>query len=254
MGELVHETFRSFVARQLGGEGRAWLDALPSLVAAVAGEWELELGPELPGGVLAFVCAAGDDQVLKVAGPWDRPADENAALRRWAGGPSPRLLRADPGRGVLLLERIRPGGRAARAAPKEVAALLARLHVPPWPSLRPLGGEARRRVERAVEQGRASAERADRALHALAELEHDTPPPVLLHGDLDERNLLRCDTRGLAAIDPLPCAGDPAYDAAHWAHANGRPGVAERRAAIAAAADLDPERVRRWGEVVAAHG
>jgi streptomycin 6-kinase len=37
-----------------------------------------------------------------------------------------------------------------------------------------------------------------------------------LHGDLESKNILRCRKRGLVAIDPLPCVGDPAYDAGYW--------------------------------------
>jgi len=253
VGELVHETFRSFVARQLGEEGRVWLDGLPSLVDELAREWELELGQELVGGVLAFVCTVDGERVLKVAGPWDRPADEIAALRSWAGGAAPRLQRADADRGALLLERIRPGERATMATAGEVAAVLTALHVEP-PPVRSLAGVAKRRVERALGQGRARADAVERALATIEELDRHAPPPVLLHGDFDERNLLTCARRGLAAIDPLPCAGDPAYDAAHWAHANGRPGRRERIAAIAAATGLDPARVRAWSDVVAVHG
>ena len=253
MGELVHETFRSFVARQLGDEGRTWLDALPALVEELARDWELELGAELVGGVLAFVCAVDRERVLKVAGPWDRPADEIEALRRWAAGAAPRLLCDDADRGALLLERIRPGERATGASAAEVAPVLAALHAEPGP-FRPLADVARRRIERAEAQGRARRGAVERALATIAKLERDAPPPVLLHGDFDDRNLLTCSSRGLAAIDPLPCAGDPAYDAAYWAHANGRPGRRERIAAIAAAAGLDPERVRLWSEVVAVHG
>ena len=117
-------------------------------------EWQLELGDELAGGVLAFVCAVDGDRVVKVAGPWDRPADEIAALRRWDGSPAPRLLRADAARGALLLERIRPGDNATEATADDVARLLARLHVEPWPGLRPLDETARRRVARAMEQDR----------------------------------------------------------------------------------------------------
>ena len=113
---------------------------------------------------------------------------------------------------------------------------------------------ARRRIARAVDQSRTKPDRAERALAAVDQLVAESPPSVLLHGDFDDRNLLRCAERGLAAIDPLPCAGDTAYDAAYWAHANGRPGVRERRGAIAEAAGLDPARVSLWGEVVAAHG
>ena len=103
-------------------------------------------------------------------------------------------------------------------------------------------------------QERASHDRAAWALAAIEQLEADAPAPVLLHGDFDWRNLLRCDKRGLAAIDPLACAGDPAYDAGYWAQAAGDPGRRARTTAIAEALDLDVRRVRAWCAVVAVHG
>jgi streptomycin 6-kinase len=33
-------------------------------------------------------------------------------------------------------------------------------------------------------------------------------------GELENKNILVCQKRGLVVIDPLPCIGDPAYDAA----------------------------------------
>jgi streptomycin 6-kinase len=254
----VQPTFRAFVARNLGDEGERWLAGLPALVAELADAWELALGSELPGGVLALVreaaTADGREAVLKVAGPWDRTADEARCLRLWAGGAAPELLGADPARGALLLERIRPGMAARNAGPVAVASVLRALRASPPPGLRALRDVARRRVERAAARGNRRRDEADRALAVVDALEAEAPPPVLLHGDFDERNLLVCEHRGLAAIDPLPCAGDPAYDAAYWAHANGRPGRRERQHAIADALGLDPARVAAWGRVIAVHG
>ena len=94
MGELVEPTFRSSVTRLVGTEARAWLLGLPRLEAELAERWQLDLGEELPGGLLASVRAVrradGTDAVLKLGGPWDRTADEIACLRRWAGGPAPQ--------------------------------------------------------------------------------------------------------------------------------------------------------------------
>jgi streptomycin 6-kinase len=256
--ELVQETFRAFVARQFGAAGRAWLDALPKTMAAAASEWSLELGRELHGGALACVrevwTPSGEEAILKVAGPWGRPRDEIAALRSWAGGPAPRLIHADPDRGALLLERIRPATEAADADAEAVAGVLRSLHVVPWRGAAPLEEVARERVLQAVEQERASEDDGDAALDEIERLAGSTRQSVLLHGDFDERNLLRCTVRGLAAIDPLPAAGDPAYDAAYWAHANRRPGGRERADGIAAALGLDPERVHAWRAVIAVHG
>ena len=47
-----------------------------------------------------------------------------------------------------------------------------------------------------------------------ARLAAQPSPTVLLHGDLTPVNVLDGgDRRGLVAIDPAPCLGDPAYDA-----------------------------------------
>jgi streptomycin 6-kinase len=258
VGELVHETFRAFVARQFGVAGRAWLDALPKTLAAVTSEWELELGEELTGGVLACVVRArsalGEEVVLKLGGPWDRPRDEIACLRRWGGRGAPRLLHADPYRGAFVLELIRPATIAGDATAQEAAAVLEHLHVEPPDDLPALVDVVRSRVEQAVEQGRSRPEAAAKALASVERLQQEAPPSVLLHGDFDERNLLRCNERGLAAIDPLPAVGDPAYDAAYWAHANRRTGKRERVEAIARAMGLDTKRVRRWGAVISVHG
>jgi streptomycin 6-kinase len=258
VGELVHETFRSFVARQFGAAGRAWLDALPKTLSAVASEWDLELGQELSGGVLACVVRArtalGEDVVLKVAGPWDRPRDEIACLRRWGGQGAPRLHRADPYRGAFVLELIRPATIAGDATAEQAAAVLRQLHVEPLADLPSLPDVVRSRIEQAVDQGRATPAAAAKALESAERLQQDAPEGALLHGDFDERNLVRCNERGLAAIDPLPAVGDPAYDAAYWAHANRRPGKRERVEAIARALGLDASRVRRWGAVISVHG
>lgn len=54
------------------------------------------------------------------------------------------------------------------------------------------------------ERGRASA----------LQLAADATATVLLHGDLTPANVLDGGSaRGLVAIDPAPCLGDPAFDA-----------------------------------------
>ncbi|HJU47691.1 MAG TPA: aminoglycoside phosphotransferase family protein [Gaiellaceae bacterium] len=257
-GELVPATSTAFIARHFGEAGRAWLERVPALLETYADHWRLVVGEELRGGLLSRVFAVqrvtGERAVLKLCGPWDRAEDEISCLARWNGEASPRLLASDRHAGALLLERIDPGGSATGACATDVAAVLQRLHTTPYATLRPLGEVARRRVERALAQGRTTPSKAEWALARIDELEHDPPAPVLLHGDFDERNLLACARRGLAAIDPLPCFGDAAYDAGSWAQANGRPGRRARTTAIADAMGLPVARVRGWCAVVVVHG
>jgi streptomycin 6-kinase len=256
--EEVQPTFRAFIARTRGDEGRAWLAALPGLVAEISARWRLTLGDELHGGVLSHVCEAtaadGAPAVLKLGPPWSHTADEAAALRSWSGRATPRLLRADVKRHALLLERIEPGTHAGPGEPEDVARVLAAIHVPPPRRLPALGSAVRQRLGSAGAERRASEQKLAWAHAALERLERTQPAPVLVHGDFDDRNLLVCATRGLCAIDPLPCAGDPAYDAGTWVHANRRPGRRARLDAIVAAGGLDRERVRDWAAIVGVHG
>jgi streptomycin 6-kinase len=256
--KVVHETSEAFLARHFGDEGRAWLATVPGVLDDLAREWRLTLGARLYGGLLAIVheatTAEGGRVVLKLASRWDRPLEEIACLETWAGAGTPKLLQADPTRGALLLERIEPGLRARDAEAPAVADVLRHLHQEPPAGLRTLAEVARRRLARAVVEGRANDDRARWAIAAIEQLEAEPVAPVLLHGDFDWRNLIRCDRRGLAAIDPLACAGDPAYDAGYWAQAAGDPGRRVRTTAIAEALGLDVRRVRAWCAVVAVHG
>ena len=266
MGEVAHEVvdpgFRAFVARIGGEEGRAWIATVPDRLAAAASLWDLELGPELPGGLLACVVEAtlgdGREAILKLPSPWARGGDEVEALRAWRGRGAPKLLAADdPELGAILIERIRPGDHADDLEAATVAGLLRTLGVEPTAGAPELGAMVARRIATAEADGRSSAKRIDWAREALARLEAEPPPAVLVHGDFDERNLLRCERRGVCAIDPLVAAGDALYDAAYWIHGNGKPGRRARFNALADALALDRDargRLRDWCGVIAVHG
>jgi streptomycin 6-kinase len=186
--------------------------------------------------------------------PWPRVRDEIVALQAWSGEGAPRLLRADESRHALLLEHIVPGTHADPGEATEVAHVLEALHLDVPAGLPPLGETVRRRLARAATEGRASHEKLAWAEATLERLEGDAVESRLLHGDFDDRNLLVCERRGLCAIDPLPCVGDPAYDAAYWVHANRRSGRRARLEGIIEATGLPRERVRDWAGIVAVHG
>jgi streptomycin 6-kinase len=256
--EEVTSGFRAFVARTFGDEGRRWLADLPALREEIAARWQLELGTELRGGHLAYVCEAvtadGVEAVAKLGPPWMGTEHEASALEIWGGVGAPALLRHDAGLHALLLERIRPGCHPSPGSADDVARLLDMIHVRPPSGLPTLGEAVRRRLSWAAEQGRASREKLSWAMDAVVRLEESPPAAVLLHGDFDDRNLLACARRGLCAIDPLPCAGDPCYDAATWIHANRRPGRRARLDALLEATGLPRARVRDWAGVIGVHG
>jgi len=265
----VSEYMSRFVARHFGAPGRAWLTGLPGVIERCAAEWDLLIEDGLEGGLLSCVMSArtgcGDAVVLKIGGPWTPIDREACALAHWAGGPAPSLLKIDQRLGALLLERITPGSTASEHPAEEVAALLRALHaVGPsarqrasLPSLADLveeriataGDEAFARSPAEAESlaptlGRVRAE-ADALLTSFKD------DPVLLHGDLEPRNILQCAQRGIVAIDPIPCVGDPAYDVAYWAIEGSPDGLEDRIATLATCALLDRERIERWATVIA---
>jgi streptomycin 6-kinase len=261
MGEVVHPGFRAFVARIGGEDGRAWIATVPDRLAAAASRWGLELGLELPGGLLACVVEAttgdGCEAILKLPSPWARGPDEVKALRAWGGRGAPELLDDDAELGAILVERIRPGHRADDLEAATVARLLRAIRVAPTSGAPDLGAMVAERIANAEAEGRSSPKRLLWAREALARLQAKPPPAVLVHGDFDERNILVCARREVCAIDPLVAAGDPLYDAAYWIHGNGKPGRRVRFNGIDDALALDREaraRLRDWCGVIAVHG
>lgn len=111
----------------------------------------------------------------------------------------------------------------------------------------------RRLAEPAI-AARMDAATWDRALRRCERLLDTETATVLLHGDLHPGNVLDGGPRrGLVAIDPKACAGDPCFDAVDFVVAGaGREGVEARCAGVAAAYGLDPDRLYAWSRVDAA--
>ncbi|MER5267728.1 aminoglycoside phosphotransferase family protein [Actinosynnema sp. NPDC002837] len=233
------------MTRRFGPGVRSWLDGLDALVAGLCRDWGLEVVRSFSGGTShALLCTRGGEPVvLKVTPEPAISVQEHAALRAWE--PSPRMvrvLRADPARGALLLEGLVPGTPAADGP--GLAEVLRALHVAPPEGFPPL----HERVDFIFGVLRRRHPGDHDAAHAkAAALARDRVAATLLHGDLHFGNVLDAGERGLVAIDPRPCVGDPAVDAVDFAYASPdlRDGI-ERWSAV-----VDGDRLAAWCEVFA---
>lgn len=94
-----------------GEEGRRWLDTLSSLTANLAHDWDLETGAVLAGGTDAVVmsCRTRERQeaVLKVMMPGPGN-DQVRALLAFGGRGYVTVLRHDPDRNAILMEKLGP--------------------------------------------------------------------------------------------------------------------------------------------------
>ncbi|MDN4174403.1 aminoglycoside phosphotransferase family protein [Nocardioides sp. SOB77] len=245
-----------------------------TVVDALLEEWALVRdGAPFPAG-RATVLPVRDERgpaVLKVGAATDAPALEPLALQRWGGTGAARLLRADPHRRALLLERLAgpdladpAAGHWDVAACELVGAHLGLLHVDPPPQVPRLATYVAERtgalaalprdaplphrlVEQAVSLGRALA--------------RDPGEERLLHTDLHYAHLVAGeDPDDWRAVSPKPLAGDPHSEVApllwhRWEDVTGdvRGTLRRRFHAAIDAAGLDEDRARDWVVVRTVH-
>jgi streptomycin 6-kinase len=261
--------------RRLGPAWAAWLDRLPRLAAAVVDEWVLALDGPPQHGCASLVqpvrTSGGRPAVLKVSFDGDEESlHEGIALQRWHGDGAVELLRADPHRRALLLERLHPedlGDLWDVEACEVVAGLYGRLHVPALPQLRTVTSYVEQQADALARMPRnAPVPRrlVEQALAVARDLvADDASTGTLVHGDLHYANVLAADREPWLAIDPKPMDGDPHYEPApllwnRWDELTGtggsvRDGVRRRFHAVVDAAGLDEDRARDWVVVRAVH-
>jgi streptomycin 6-kinase len=240
------------------------LDGPRRLVGDLLEEWELTEDGERRTGRCAVVVpvrtAVGVPGALKVSVPHREAEHEHLALQHWQGNGAARLLRADPRRFALLLERLHPEDLTDLwdiDACEIVAGFYQRLHVLAPPQLVTLSSCVRRWVaelgdlRRDVPLPRRMVEQAislgrDLAADAITD-------GRLIHTDLHYGNVLAGDREPWLVIDPKPLSGDPHYEVApllwnRFEDLDGdvRRGVRARFHAAIDAAGLDEDRARDW--------
>ena len=204
--------------------GEDWLQTLPGLLRDLLDEWELEPTGRSMSGFCSVVIPVrvletGDPAVLKVTWPHPEAATEALALQTWNGHGAVRLVRADPARFALLLERL--DTRDLTDVPIDDACavigdLLATLRKPPHPRVPRLTDYAGRQAQELHAAPPVIPRRYLDQAAALARELVARPPSEerLLHTDLHYANVLAAERGPWLAIDPKPMAGEPAFEVA----------------------------------------
>jgi streptomycin 6-kinase len=243
--------------------GRGWLAELPSLVARLCDQWNLDVdGKPLHGSnaLVVPVRRGGDLAALRLAPPGDDVAAETAALSHWAGRGVVQLLNADPGVGASLLERLDhslslqsvPVGEAVHVL-GELARLLA-VPAPDWArSTCAIAREASTNFLHEWERVDQPTSRTvvDSACEMAGWLSEQPVSMDSVNGDLHFEQVLAGRRHPWTVVDPILLSGDREYDVGRvlWSRIdelkNERQIVAAFDAFVAAA-EVPPERARAW--------
>lgn len=247
-----------------GPQWATWLDGLPRLAGELLAEWGLALeGAPAHGScslVLPVRTPSRRPAVLKLNLPETESEHEALALQHWAGNGTVQLLRADPRRYALLLERLHREDLADLwdlEACEIVAGHYGRLHIPAPPQLRPLTSYVDRWAAELGDLPRSAAipPRLVGQARSLARDLVADPDSVgrMIHGDLHYKNVLAGDREPWLVIDPKPVSGDPHYEPAPmlWNRfdeltGDVREGLRRRFHTLVDAGGLDEDRARDW--------
>ena len=251
----------------LGPMWADWLDRLPAVFASVVADWGLTYDGPPRHGFCSLVAPvrtpAGCPAMLKVTFDGDEESlHEAVALQHWNGRGTVQLLRADPHRRALLLERLHLddlNGMDVMEACELVAGLYRRLHVPALPQLRTVTSYVEQWVDALATLPRTAPiprRLVEQATTLGRELVSDPASVgVIVHGDLHYENVLAADREPWLVIDPKPMSGDPHYELApmlwnRWEEAvatgNVREAVRQRFFTLLDVAGLDEDRARQW--------
>lgn len=269
---FAHEVSSYPAATADGVTGEDWVLDLPDLLTDLLTEWELEpIGRSMNGSCSVVVpvrllgsgreaVGVSGEAVLKVTWPHPEAATEHLALAAWNGHGAARMVRADPSRHALLLERLHD--RDLMRLPIDDACavigdLLSTLRRPPHPRMPLLDAYANRQ---SVELRAAPAVIPRRYLDQAAALAEElvarpAAETRLLHTDLHYTNVLGSYRAPWLAIDPKPMAGDVAFEVAPalWNRADElgtgsqiRWSLRRRLEIICERAGIDEGRARAW--------
>ena len=193
---------------------------------------------------------------------------EHLALQHWHGNGTVLLLRADPRRRAMLLERLHPRDLTTigdTEACEVVAGLYGRIHVPALPQLRTITSYVERwtaDLEALPRDAPIPRRMREQCVSLARDLVADPASVgVIIHGDLHHHNVLAADREPWLVIDPKPMSGDPHYEPApmlwnRWDEivaGDARTNLRRRFHTLVDVAGLDEDRARDWVVVRMVH-
>jgi len=209
-----------------GDAGRRWLKELPSVLQTVEQTWQISIAEPFENLSYNFVAPAymndGTKTILKIGVPGKSIAREARCLERFDGTGCARLLKYDPARGAMLLERVLPGHNITQlddpGAVKAFTHVIEKLHRPinnitDFPSVYELGKSFDRlRDKFDGGTGPLPAGLVEKAEDLYRVLANSMSDPLLLHGDLHHENILAGSRDPWLAIDPKGVIGEPEFE------------------------------------------
>lgn len=291
----VDTTFIQTIINTFGTDGEAWLDTLPDLIDEASRRWDLtdiQAVPNLSYNYVAFskknlnreaaksakknfketsqtssLSSEKNEVVLKLGVPNRELTSEIAALRLYNGRGACRLLDADPEKGMVLLERLQPGGMLSELEDDEQAThIAADVMSQLW---RPVPQKAEnfirlkdwfdgfKRLRRRFngKTGQLPKGLVETAEFLSKDLLSENKDEALLHGDFHHYNVLQSE-RGWLAIDPKGVIGPKGYEVGplliNPIHrflngSNPKLQTEKRIAILSERLGMERERIRNWG-------
>jgi len=268
MLEQLPVNFTETISSAYGEAGSRWLAGLPTVIAEIAQDWQVSVGEHYPRLSYHFVapviCDDGTSAVLKIGFPEENQEmlNEVDALQHIGGHRMLKLLRFDPRRRAMLLEKLEPGDNLKTVFKgNEIGAVDVAIDIMQKLWRGPPDGNTFPRLEdwfnncfeKAVDT-EFPPKYVKKAAAFFEEL-NLTGRRVLLHGDLHHENILSAEREPFLAIDPKGITGNFGYEMNaflinHRRWMKSDPELKEKlNAAIdrfSGAFDMTPEAIRKW--------